>query len=175
VPCREIFGFDRVVPLERMSLERGWFAGATSAEKDPEKAIPQTVIAECVKRWTAANKASMPAWAYDGRNNLYAPKTLVEKSKLTADSYQEFPLEWKDEAKRHPTRFLYGPAVPLPPRSPPARLRPHQCRWDLCIVDPCAFLTAAGSPQAIICGLAATAFYCMLEQPLSGRTRQWPL
>jgi hypothetical protein len=53
-------------------------AGQTSAEKDPGdgtvKPIPQRVISDCVKRWTAANKQRVPAWAYDGRNNLYSPQ-----------------------------------------------------------------------------------------------------
>lgn len=69
--------------------------------------VPVTAIAECVKRW--AKQAGVQHWAYDGRNNLFAPKTLVDGSKLTGDSYQEFPLEWKEEGKRNPTRFLWVP------------------------------------------------------------------
>ena len=85
-------------------------AGQSSAEKDPGdgtvKPIPPTVISDCVKKWTAMHKQTIPAWAYDGRNNLYAPKTLVEKGKLTADSYQEFPMEFQEAGKCHPSRYL---------------------------------------------------------------------
>jgi hypothetical protein len=37
---------------------------------------------------------------------LVTLQVLTEKNKLTADSYQEFPLEFQEEGKRHPSRYL---------------------------------------------------------------------
>lgn len=73
------------------------------------RAVPQGVISDCVKRWTAANKARAPVWAYDGRNNLYSTQTVVEKNNLTADKYEEFPLEWEEPGRRFPSRYLCAP------------------------------------------------------------------
>jgi hypothetical protein len=84
--------------------------------KDPGdgsvKPISAEIISECVKRWSTQMKVAK--WAYDGRNNLFAPQTLVEAGKLAADSYQEFPLEWSEPGRRHPSRYLcvFAPAAP---------------------------------------------------------------
>jgi hypothetical protein len=80
-------------------------AEQATPDRNPDaKPVPVTAIAECVKRWTQASGATK--WAYDGRNNLFAPETLVEADKLASDHYQEFPLEWAEEGRRHPTRYL---------------------------------------------------------------------
>ena len=94
-------------PLPALSFKQAACAGETTPEKDPERPISATIIADCVKQWTAANKVTIGAkWAYDGRNNLYAPQTLVEHGETGRDGYQEFPLEFKDPEKRNPSRYL---------------------------------------------------------------------
>lgn len=90
----------------------GVHAEQTTPMKDPGdgsvKPISAEVISECVKRWS--QQMNVAKWAYDGRNNLFAPVTLVESGKLAADSYQEFPLEWTEPDRRHPVRYLCVPA-----------------------------------------------------------------
>jgi hypothetical protein len=73
------------------------------------KPIPPKVIQDCVKRWAEQNKAFIGPWAYDGRNNLYAPKTLIDPQEKKADGYQEFRVEIPQEGKKHPQRLLYDP------------------------------------------------------------------
>jgi hypothetical protein len=48
--------------------------------------------------------------SYSMIDMLVALQVLTEKNKMTADSYQEFPMEFQEEGKRHPLRYLCAPS-----------------------------------------------------------------
>lgn len=77
------------------------------------KPIPPKVISEVVHAWLKQHTGTVGPWAYDGRNNLYATKTLVDSKQLQKDNYQEFVIEMPNEGKKYPSRFQCAP--PLQP------------------------------------------------------------
>lgn len=76
--------------------------------------IPPKVISEVTHAWLKQHGASVGPWAYDGRNNLYATKTLVDSKKLTKDNYQEFTVEVANPGRKFPSRFQCGPSRHAP-------------------------------------------------------------
>lgn len=92
-------------------------AGQASVVKEDggklAKPIPPKVISDCVQKWLKTYSTTVGAWAYDGRNNLYATKTLTDSKQLQKDQYQEFIVELPNEGKKFPSRFQCVPYLKL--------------------------------------------------------------
>jgi hypothetical protein len=95
-------------------------AGTTEVEKPDDaggkavKPIPPKSIQECVQAWTKKMAQHVGAWAYDGRNNMYALKTLTDPHSVKKDGYQEFPVEIVTPGKKHPSRYQCAPSHLVP-------------------------------------------------------------
>lgn len=98
-----------------MALVASWTELCCAAERPEDaptdlndKPIHPKIISDCVERWTKEYAAQIGPWAYDGRNNLYATKTIPDPHKVNKDSYEEFPLRIPNPGKKFPSHFKYA-------------------------------------------------------------------
>lgn len=102
-------------------------AGQASVVRDDGgklgRPIPPKAISDCVHAWLKQHEATVGPWAYDGRNNLYATKTLVDSKQINKEKYQEFTVELPNEGRKFPSRFQCAP--PPPPACAPRVTQEH--------------------------------------------------
>lgn len=70
-----------------------------------DKPIHPKTIQDCVKQWTTQQAQKIGPWAYDGRNNLYATKTIPDSHNVNKDNYEEFPLSITMPGKKFPLHY----------------------------------------------------------------------